>query len=389
MSSARPVPIQLPLSSFFPPPPSSSLLAGPSQPIPSPTFLIGPIPPTAPLHLALSYLESADISPYNLQVRLPPISQLRPGDEKGKGVQRQDRDQSLHMIEDDDQGYGRPKERALIITGSKASFGDSIEEDDEDWLRSHGGDYEVLKRLGRIDMRYCPTLDHLKLLLALLSERTEHAHQPIEPHHLTKTPSVVILWDIAALFMYDVEVDENVPPVEELDLEEERSAVEVAIRERKGKRFKPSVNISDYLDILSATRAMVDHLCSLHPSYREPPTQLIFLEPNLTSTSDLPIIPAAVEVEETKLSKVNREKRIPLVDGARWLLGNQAVAIVEPYPSSEEGPQTRYSLMLDSYPGEVYQMRRRRCGRGDWAVPVVDEDTEVEGLKGGWRWEWA
>ncbi|WWD17330.1 hypothetical protein CI109_101770 [Kwoniella shandongensis] len=379
MLTSRPLPIQIPLSSLFPP---SSSEAGPSQPIPSPSFLVGPLPPTAPLHIALAYLKLADLPPYEGNGS-PRTDHSLHAQGRGKGKEKEH--QHGDPLEEEDQ-FRSPR-RVLVITGSKASFGESVEEDDEDWMRGHGGDYEVLRRLRRVDMRYCPTSAHLKLLLTLLSETTDRKSHSNEPHLLSQTPSVVILWDVAALFMYDEEVDENEPPKEELDLEEERREVELARLARIGKRFKSGTTISDYLDVLSATRAMVDHLSSLHPA--EAPIQLVILEPNVASSSDLPIIPAAAEGEATKLSKVNREKRIPILDGARWLFGNKAVGVIEPYSSIEEGPTTRYSLMLDSCPGEVFQIRRQRCGRGEWAVPEVEEDTVIEGLKGGWRWEWT
>jgi hypothetical protein len=43
--------------------------------------------------------------------------------------------------------------RAMVIMGSKEGYYKSLEEDDEDWMRDHGGDYEVLRGLTRIDMR--------------------------------------------------------------------------------------------------------------------------------------------------------------------------------------------------------------------------------------------
>jgi hypothetical protein len=43
--------------------------------------------------------------------------------------------------------------RAIVIAGSKEGYYKSLEEDDEDWMRYHGGDYEVLCGLNRIDMR--------------------------------------------------------------------------------------------------------------------------------------------------------------------------------------------------------------------------------------------
>ena len=41
----------------------------------------------------------------------------------------------------------------MIITGSREEFASSIDVDDEDYIRERGGDYRILDRLRRVDMR--------------------------------------------------------------------------------------------------------------------------------------------------------------------------------------------------------------------------------------------
>lgn len=41
----------------------------------------------------------------------------------------------------------------LILTGRKEGLHDTIEEDDEDYLREHGGDCDILNRLSRVNIR--------------------------------------------------------------------------------------------------------------------------------------------------------------------------------------------------------------------------------------------
>ena len=108
-------PLRIPISALLPPP-KTALPDSATAPLPSPAVILGPLPSTSPLHLALNYLSLADI---------PDFASAGP---------------SSH-------------ERALIITGSKKVWQQALEEEDEDWTRDHGGDYGVLHRLKRIDVR--------------------------------------------------------------------------------------------------------------------------------------------------------------------------------------------------------------------------------------------
>ncbi len=113
----RPSPLPILISALLPP----TSLAGPSEPLPSPSAaVLGPLPPTSALHFALNWVALSDLPEYEAST---------------EDVNR------------------RSLARALIVTGPKAGFADAIEEDDEDWLREHGGDYGVLHRLKRVDIR--------------------------------------------------------------------------------------------------------------------------------------------------------------------------------------------------------------------------------------------
>lgn len=46
-----------------------------------------------------------------------------------------------------------------------------------------------------------------------------------------------------------------------------------------------------------------------------------------------------------------------------------------------------HTVRVTSEDGGGFSVRRRRCGRGEWASAASAEE-EVEGDKGGWRWEW-
>lgn len=112
--------IAMPLSALFPPSPTS-----PPALLPSPSFaLLGPLPPTSPLHLALNYIALSELPEY-AQDNLTRLANTAPP----------------------------RKERALIVTGPRAEWTEQLMDDDEDYVRTHGGEYSMLERLERIDTR--------------------------------------------------------------------------------------------------------------------------------------------------------------------------------------------------------------------------------------------
>ena len=123
----RPLPLPIPISALL----SPSTSATPSDPVPSPTAaVLGPLPPTSPLHLALHWLALSDLPAYDDATT---------------------------------RGPSETSARAVMITGPKAGFAGAIEEEDEAWLRDHGGDYGVLHRLKRVDVRCVPRVRNASL----------------------------------------------------------------------------------------------------------------------------------------------------------------------------------------------------------------------------------
>lgn len=127
--------LHLPLSSILPP---SSSNPGPSHTLPVPNYILGPLPPTSPLHLALHYLDLADDA-----ARENCASSARHGSD------------GQNMIGDEHDGKGalNTPTRVLLVTGPKSAFQDAIESEDEGWFREHGGRMSVVQKLKRIDMR--------------------------------------------------------------------------------------------------------------------------------------------------------------------------------------------------------------------------------------------
>jgi hypothetical protein len=111
-------PLALPISALLP-----SQSTAPNDILPIPLSLLGPLPPTTPIHLALNHLYLSSL----------------PGFESGTVHQGPSR--------------RRNRDRILIITGPKEEFGSSIDVDDEDYIRERGGDYGILDCLRRVDIR--------------------------------------------------------------------------------------------------------------------------------------------------------------------------------------------------------------------------------------------
>jgi hypothetical protein len=137
-------PTYLPISALLPP--SREPHSAPHHPLPSPSAaILGPLPPTTPLHLALNWLALSALPEYESAVRLdneagPSRHQAGPaGEAATEGGQSERRK--------------RRPERVLIITGRKDEFYQALQDDDEDWMRDHGSDYTVLDRLKRVDVR--------------------------------------------------------------------------------------------------------------------------------------------------------------------------------------------------------------------------------------------
>jgi hypothetical protein len=118
MTQSIPSPLSLPISALLPP-----QTTAPSEILPIPLSLLGPLPPTTPIHLALNHLYLSSLPEFDF----------------GNAPQGPSR--------------RRNRDRVLIVTGPREDFGSSIDVDDEDYIRERGGDYGILDRLRRVDIR--------------------------------------------------------------------------------------------------------------------------------------------------------------------------------------------------------------------------------------------
>jgi len=93
--------------------------------------------------------------------------------------------------------------RALLITGPRASIHASLEDEDEPHLRA------LDAADAKVDVRYCPSPGHARLLLTLLTTEAEaQAQQQQQQVYTVPPPAVLVLYDLLALFE---ENDENAP----------------------------------------------------------------------------------------------------------------------------------------------------------------------------------
>lgn len=155
-------------------------------PLPRYAAILGPLPPSAPLSVAVSFLNLADLPPFEND----PI----PGE-----VASPPRSAALAALP-------AAEARALILTGRRAALHLSLEDQDPAFLREH--ERGLFDRLRRTDVRYCPSVEHLKLLLAILHCGEGRADKVFPP-------SMVVLYDVLGLMTVPEERDENVPQEEE------------------------------------------------------------------------------------------------------------------------------------------------------------------------------
>lgn len=150
--------------------------------------ILGPLPPSAPLSVADAFLALADLPAFDHGgAPLPNDPPSSP------------RTAALALLPP-------PKARVLVLAGPRVGWHLALEDQDPTFLRDH--DYALFDRLRRVDVRYCPSVAHLRLLLTVLNGG-EGKHDKVPP------PAMIVLYDVLGLLMGPEERDENAPPVEE------------------------------------------------------------------------------------------------------------------------------------------------------------------------------
>jgi hypothetical protein len=166
--------------------------------------ILGPVTPTAPLRLADACLGIAD---------LPAFTSDSERHHDGSGPRAGSEPGSTPL-------YQR-RRRALIVTGPRAAWHTALEDEDDPWLRN-SSDYVVRDRLQRVDMRYCPSARHVRLLLTLLTSTTASlASTAPGAHELPSPPAVIVLYDLLSLLADehgDGVCDDNRAPDHDVDM---------------------------------------------------------------------------------------------------------------------------------------------------------------------------
>lgn len=150
--------------------------------LPKLAAILGPLPPSAPLSAASALLSLADLPAFETSAPSPPSEPSSPRD-------------AFDAL--------KPRPHVLVLTGPRAPLHLALEEQDPPFLRGHS--YALFDRLRRTDIRYAPTVAHLKLLLAVVGGEGAK----VAP------PSMVVLYDVLGLLMAPEERDENVAAEEE------------------------------------------------------------------------------------------------------------------------------------------------------------------------------
>lgn len=153
-------------------------------PVPRLAAILGPLPPTAPLSVSSAFIELADLPAFEPHTASP----------------ADDGPRSAALA-----ALPPARARVLVLTGPRAGLHLALEDQDATFLRGH--EYGLFDRLRRTDIRYCPTANHLRLLLTVLNGGEGKAG--VSP------PSMVLLYDVLGLLMTHEDPDENAQPGEE------------------------------------------------------------------------------------------------------------------------------------------------------------------------------
>ncbi|KAJ7774108.1 hypothetical protein B0H14DRAFT_2474877 [Mycena olivaceomarginata] len=141
------------MASFFP--------SGPALPACKSLVVKGPYHPSAPIHLALSH--SANF----------------------------------------------PDTCILMITPSRETMATALREHNDDWMSAHAGQGNVLQLSSCTTVFYPPSPAHFAYLVSVLT--TDHQSQN-STAILDQTPSLVVLIELSAYFLADVETNPNCHP---------------------------------------------------------------------------------------------------------------------------------------------------------------------------------
>ncbi|GMK54297.1 hypothetical protein CspeluHIS016_0108830 [Cutaneotrichosporon spelunceum] len=283
--------------------------------------VLGLLPASVPLSAASAFLELADLPDFG-----SPPSQPH------------------------DAVLAQPKKHVLVLTGPRAALHLALEEQDPAFLRSHS--YALSNRLRRTDIRYCPSVTHLKLLLTVLGAEGVK----VAP------PSMVVLYDILSLLMAPQDGDKSVADGDECSEDEEPKPAMI---------LRPGVTLASYLGVVAVALELA----------RVAGASLLILEP--AGDLALPLVTSASDT----VPHTQRTRTAKLSEGLRRLgvtVGQVNGLETETDSASQRTREARYEL---KFGGETYTFTRSVGTKSEFACPPREEGEPLE--EGGWVWEWS
>ncbi|KAI5451033.1 hypothetical protein NCC49_002522 [Naganishia albida] len=262
-----------------------------------PRALIGRIPASSPLHLALAH-------------------QL--GDERrekyGKATDYGVDDLTIprEVIPPEQNRQLEESRNTLIIASERSCWHEALVKENDEWIRDYGAVPEISDALQRIEVKCCSSPKDALILLTLLhASADEHLHTGAEDASSIAggVPSLVIAWDLFGLFLEHEEQD-GASESEEVENGE-------TTRQRE-PRIRADCAIHEYLSLLSMLRQAIDQITP-PKTPREP--RLVVLEPEITATSELALPQTGVSNAATGPGGSGRqERRLSAVRALEWIL---------------------------------------------------------------------
>ncbi|KAJ9096750.1 hypothetical protein QFC21_005020 [Naganishia friedmannii] len=206
-----------------------------------PRSIIGAVPPSAPLHLAIAH-------------------QLGRKTYESFGKHQQEAVDDFTVLETTvNQSHTEvtSPQSVLIIASARSKWHELLIRENSSWLQEHGGNPRIADALHRTDIKYCSNAKDALVLLTLLHMQTDDTVATIGENDAStlsgEPPSLIITWDLLNLFLEPQANEENGPdPVgNESEVQVEsigKSEVDVA-----SARERSTVHFLDGYDMLENT----------------------------------------------------------------------------------------------------------------------------------------
>jgi hypothetical protein len=266
------------------------------------------------------------------------------------------------------------------------------------------------------------------LLLSLLTQERSNTSDPtgVHPQNLGYIPGMVISWNVGNLLMEVDEANENEKVFAEGDETTGSTGIGGTRMKFKSGYVIPQdcaecrVVISDYLEVVAAAKAAVDHLsldkrywrhriychCSaliLQQTTSQSDRTRTRNDPRLLTTNLPTQLSSRGRYSQTK-SRTQDQNSIRSRKDIRpqhdWRdcpcssVLSRCIQVLYLHVDIDDGAAV-YTLSIPGGPEEGFSMRRRHCPRGAWGSAGAGRSVDVDGLPvaegdaGGWRWEWT